>query len=1082
MPLIPAGRRHPQWISVALTSIYQSSRFSLALRVYAFHNLLNARDVPAVEIQSPGGLRIGKSGVAVAEKYAPGPSSRRQIARRSSLLEALEGRLMFARVLGIDISSHQPASIDWNEVKTGNGTTAPGYGWVLTKATEGTQFHDPSFAGYMAGAHAAGIPIGAYDFARWDKLQGTTGADTEAAFFWATVKPYITTGYLMPMLDLEWAGPNYTSTPDAYGYTKTTFSQWAKEWISDITTDAANLTPSVTVTPIIYTGGSFGSAWLDPTILVKTPLIVAAYPSTAPDPQIANPSTSDSWSTWSVWQFTDGSLNNAGYVYGLGGTGLTGRSDADVLQGDIGVLQNFIIGTNGRFAVNTPVTVGTQIASSATLYSNSDTTTSTGTVPIGTTGTITVDSATGLTHAFGNGFWNWHVSFSNGQVGWVHEYETPQNPSPHTLFDWLQGGMVTNVSSSAANGTYNAGKTIPITVTFNGAMTVTGSPNISLSNGGTATYASGSGTNVLTFNYIVGAGQTSSDLDLANGWSAINLNLGTIKDSLGNYPDLMTSVPGATGSLGANKNIIIDTTAPTVTNVTSTSANGAYKAAALIPITVTFSEAVTVTGTPQLSLNSGAVVSYSSGSGTSTLTFNYTVAAGQNASDLNYSSTASLTGTIKDAATNSATMTLPALVAAGSLGTNKNIVVDTVAPTATLPVQTPAGGSGVFDFSVTYADATSGVDGTSIDAGDVSVSGPSYSANATFVSYNSSTGVAVYEIPAPNGIWNAAANGTYTVSQNASQVKDIAGNARASGSIGTFTASIFAYASGTTLVIDYGNTGGAMSLSLSGGNLVVQKGTASAQFLSSSFSSIAVKGGTGNDTFNLDGPVPQTINETLGAGSDTLDLLSGAATFNSDLSSATTALTINASAGTALTFNSSQHLAALNLTGASAVMTAGGANVLVVNALSLTNGAQLDLNDNSAIVDYTGTSPITTIAGWLATGFNAGAWNGAGIDSTAAHNDPSGLHALGYAEAADLGVNLFAGQQVDSTAVLVRYTKYGDNNLDGTVDVGNDFGLFIDGLSGHHSSWIYGDYTYDGTIDLGNDFNLFLRSLLSSGA
>ena len=56
-----------------------------------------------------------------------------------------------------------------------------------------------------------------------------------------------------------------------------------------------------------------------------------------------------------------------------------------------------------------------------------------------------------------------------------------------------------------------------------------------------------------------------------------------------------------------------------------------------------FSEAVTVTGTPQLALNSGGTASYSSGSGTSTLTFTYTVAAGQNSPTLDYTSTTALT-------------------------------------------------------------------------------------------------------------------------------------------------------------------------------------------------------------------------------------------------------------------------------------------------------------------------------------------------------------------------------------------------------------------------------------------------------
>src|SRR5260221_679294 len=90
------------------------------------------------------------------------------------------------------------------------------------------------------------------------------------------------------------------------------------------------------------------------------------------------------------------------------------------------------------------------------------------------------------------------------------------------------------------------------------------------------------------------------------------------------------AAPGASGSLGAPKNIVIDTVAPTVSNVTSTTANGAYNAGSTVQITLTFSENVTVTGTPQLALNSGGTASYASGSGTSTLTFAYTVLAGQN--------------------------------------------------------------------------------------------------------------------------------------------------------------------------------------------------------------------------------------------------------------------------------------------------------------------------------------------------------------------------------------------------------------------------------------------------------------------
>ena len=117
--------------------------------------------------------------------------------------------------------------------------------------------------------------------------------------------------------------------------------------------------------------------------------------------------------------------------------------------------------------------------------------------------------------------------------------------------------------------------------------------------------------------------------------------------------------------------------AATVTNVTSTKANGSYKVGEVIPVTVTFSEVVNVTGTPRLTLETGTVdrvVNYTSGSGTDTLTFTYTVQTGDTSPDLDYTSTTALAlngGTIKDAATNNATLTLPALGAAGSLGSTR---------------------------------------------------------------------------------------------------------------------------------------------------------------------------------------------------------------------------------------------------------------------------------------------------------------------------------------------------------------------------------------------------------------------------
>ena len=68
----------------------------------------------------------------------------------------------------------------------------------------------------------------------------------------------------------------------------------------------------------------------------------------------------------------------------------------------------------------------------------------------------------------------------------------------------------------------------------------------------------------------------------------------------------------------------------------------------VVPITVTFSEVVNVVttgGTPTLTLETGsndAAVSYTSGTGTNTLTFNYTVLENHASSDLDYVATSSL--------------------------------------------------------------------------------------------------------------------------------------------------------------------------------------------------------------------------------------------------------------------------------------------------------------------------------------------------------------------------------------------------------------------------------------------------------
>ncbi len=172
-------------------------------------------------------------------------------------------------------------------------------------------------------------------------------------------------------------------------------------------------------------------------------------------------------------------------------------------------------------------------------------------------------------------------------------------------------------SNSPAKGDLNAGKTVALTLAFSENVTVAnGRPTLTLNDGGTAVYASGSGTKALTFNYNVAAGQNTASL-AATG---VKLASGvTIKDSAGNAANL--SLAGRT-----QHGPQIDTTTPTVTSLVASPAKGTQFPGDSVTITVKMSEAVTVIGgAPTLILNDGGSAKYTGGSGTNTLTFKYTV-------------------------------------------------------------------------------------------------------------------------------------------------------------------------------------------------------------------------------------------------------------------------------------------------------------------------------------------------------------------------------------------------------------------------------------------------------------------------
>ena len=129
---------------------------------------------------------------------------------------------------------------------------------------------------------------------------------------------------------------------------------------------------------------------------------------------------------------------------------------------------------------------------------------------------------------------------------------------------------VIDISSSVADGTYQRSAVIPIQITFSTNVNVnvfSGTPTLTLETGTNdtkAVYASGSGTDKLTFNYTVVSGDVSVDLDYVSP-TALVLNGGTITGAVGNAV-LTLPDPGTPGSLGANKDIVIDNAALPVVN------------------------------------------------------------------------------------------------------------------------------------------------------------------------------------------------------------------------------------------------------------------------------------------------------------------------------------------------------------------------------------------------------------------------------------------------------------------------------------------------------------------------------------
>ncbi|KDO30160.1 hypothetical protein SPRG_05352 [Saprolegnia parasitica CBS 223.65] len=198
------------------------------------------------------------------------------------------------------------------------------------------------------------------------------------------------------------------------------------------------------------------------------------------------------------------------------------------------------------------------------------------------------------------------------------------------------------VTSTTANGVYAAGDPILLQVTFTAPVDVSGVPRLLLNTMQYASYVSGSGSTVLSFQYIVQPEDNVPTLDYASS-AALVRNGGDLVRHVTAGTALLAcnvdlSAATANGrNLGATASLTLHGLAPVVTTVAWPTTPSTYVRGTTVALSVTFSFPVVVAdGIPSIALSNGGSATYTSGSGTSTLVFEYTVALGDATSALSY--------------------------------------------------------------------------------------------------------------------------------------------------------------------------------------------------------------------------------------------------------------------------------------------------------------------------------------------------------------------------------------------------------------------------------------------------------------
>jgi len=234
----------------------------------------------------------------------------------------------------------------------------------------------------------------------------------------------------------------------------------------------------------------------------------------------------------------------------------------------------------------------------------------------------------------------------------------------------------------------------------------------------------------------------------------------------------------------------------------------------------------------------------------------------------------------------------------------------------------------------------------------------------------------------------------------------------------------------------------------------------------------------------------ETVSVDAGGGTDVINVTDSAAgvPINVIDSTGADALNVNTdNVGTAeARFNSSMNLGVVTVgAGGLANMVANGGRVLSMTAVAVAPTGRVDLNDNDAIVDYTGATAIGAVQALLNSGRSGGAWANEGITSTNAKNNALHNTTVGAIEATDyksvFGAGAtFDGVTIDNSAVLIKYTYYGDTDFNGQVNL-DDYSRTDAGFNNNRSGWFNGDFDGNGQVNF-DDYSLIDLAFSTQGA